>query len=234
MYACVRRYAGNADFADKLEGGYSDIYHAARCHFAMSVRKTRERLRVGRALRDLPRIEKAFIDGALSYSRVREVTRVATPETEPQWLDLARQLPMRTLERRVAEAGGRPQQDARTDEPADVGWTSPETLEVRLHLRAETWALLQRAMEGARRLSESETLLSDGTASKVKAAALAAVPGGTIIRVETDSAGSPYEAHVQKADGTIVTVKIDGSFNVTRTESGLGGGRPMSADPTNA
>src|SRR6187200_1187912 len=29
-----------------------------------------------------------------------------------------------------------------------------------------------------------ETLLTDGTASKVKAAALAAVPGGTVIRVE--------------------------------------------------
>jgi hypothetical protein len=46
-----------------------------------------------------------------------------------------------------------------------------------------------------------ETLLTDGTASKVKAAALAAVPGGAVIRVETDSAGSPYEAHVQKSDG---------------------------------
>ncbi|HZO12975.1 MAG TPA: hypothetical protein VFB62_06945 [Polyangiaceae bacterium] len=153
-----------ADLADSLSGAYSDIYHASRCLFAMSVRKTRERLRVGRALRELPGIERAFVAGAVSYSRVREVTRVAAPDTEVQWLELARQLPMRKLERRVAEAGGRPRQDERTDEPADVGWTSPETLEVRLHLRAETWALLQRAMEGARRLSESETLLSDGEA----------------------------------------------------------------------
>jgi hypothetical protein len=158
----VCRYV--ADLADGLEGAYSDIYHAARCLFAMSVRKTRERLRVGRALRELPRIETAFVDGQLSYSRVREVTRVASAETEQHWLETARQLPMRTLERRVAEAGGRLQQDERTDEPADVAWTTPETLEVRLHLRAETWALLQRAMEGARRLSESETLLSDGEA----------------------------------------------------------------------
>ena len=49
-----------------------------------------------------------------------------------------------------------------------------------------------------------ETLLTGTTADKVKAAALAAVPGGTIIRVETDSAGSPYEAHVTKADGSEV------------------------------
>jgi hypothetical protein len=71
-----------------------------------------------------------------------------------------------------------------------------------------------------------ETLLTDGTASKVEAAALDAVPGGTIIRVETDSAGSPYEAHVRKADGTIVTVKIDDNFNVTSTEPGFGAGGP--------
>ena len=68
-----------------------------------------------------------------------------------------------------------------------------------------------------------ETLLTDGTATKVRAAALAAVPGGTIIRVETDSAGSPYEAHVRKADGSIVAVKVDKDFKVTSTQSGFGG-----------
>ncbi|HYT79092.1 MAG TPA: hypothetical protein VEQ37_07525 [Actinomycetota bacterium] len=73
-----------------------------------------------------------------------------------------------------------------------------------------------------------ETLLTDGTANKVKAAAIAAVPGGTIIRVETDSAGSPYEAHVRKSDGSIVTVKIDKDFKVTSTESGFGAGGPRS------
>jgi hypothetical protein len=69
-----------------------------------------------------------------------------------------------------------------------------------------------------------ETLLTGTTADKVKAAALAAVPGATIIRVETDSAGSPYEAHVTKSDGTQVTVKVDANFKVTATEQGFGGG----------
>src|SRR5690348_4470544 len=44
-----------------------------------------------------------------------------------------------------------------------------------------------------------ETLLTGTTAEKVKAAALAAVPGATVTRVETDSAGSPYEAHLEKS-----------------------------------
>lgn len=68
-----------------------------------------------------------------------------------------------------------------------------------------------------------ETLLTGTTASKVRAAALKAVPGATVIRVETDSEGSPYEAHLKKADGTFVTVKVDKSFNVTDTEEGFGG-----------
>jgi len=69
-----------------------------------------------------------------------------------------------------------------------------------------------------------ETLLTGTTADKVKAAALAADPGATIIRVETDSAGSPYEAHITKADGTHVTLKIDANFTVTSTEQGFGAG----------
>ncbi len=67
-----------------------------------------------------------------------------------------------------------------------------------------------------------EVLLTGDTAEKVKAAALAAVPGGTIERVENDAEGATYEAHMKKSDGTPVTVKLDASFNVTGTEAGPG------------
>ena len=79
-----------------------------------------------------------------------------------------------------------------------------------------------------------ETLLTGTTAEKVKAAALAAEPGATIIRVETDSAGSPYEAHITKADGTQATLKIDANFDVTATESGFGGGPGGQTPPSTA
>jgi len=68
-----------------------------------------------------------------------------------------------------------------------------------------------------------ETLLSGETAEKVKAAALAAVPGGTVIRMETDSGAAEYEAHMTKADGTRVTVLLDGNFEVTAIEEGRAG-----------
>jgi uncharacterized membrane protein YkoI len=62
---------------------------------------------------------------------------------------------------------------------------------------------------------KTETLLSGDAAAKVKAAALAKAPG-TVERVETDADhGSPYEAHVKKADGTEVEVLVDSDFKVT-------------------
>ena len=183
-----------ADLADRLEdepatvmGGYTDIYHAARCCFGLSVRATRERVRVGRALRELPRIEQAFVDGQLGYSRVREVTRVATAETEREWFEAATVLPMRVLERRVAEAGGhegKNQNDGRAQ--ASVSWTDPDTVDVQLRMSAAAWALLERAMEGARRAAEGTNLLTD-------AEALEAVARDALTRQEQHEEGEPSD-----------------------------------------
>ncbi len=73
-----------------------------------------------------------------------------------------------------------------------------------------------------------ESLLTGATASKVTAAAKAAVPGATIVRVETESSGAAYEAHMQKADGSYVTVKLDSAFKVTSIDAGFGGPGPRS------
>jgi hypothetical protein len=63
---------------------------------------------------------------------------------------------------------------------------------------------------------QRETLLTGETAAKVKAAALAKVPGATVERVETDvDHGSPYEAHLRQSDGTELEVLVDKSFAVT-------------------
>ena len=71
-----------------------------------------------------------------------------------------------------------------------------------------------------------ETLVTGSDLDKATAAATAAVPGSTVIRVETDSGGAAYEAHLKKADGTTATVKFDASFNVTATQDGFGTGGP--------
>jgi uncharacterized membrane protein YkoI len=63
---------------------------------------------------------------------------------------------------------------------------------------------------------KTEQALSSSDAAKVEAAAKAKLPGGTVLRVETDvDHGSPYEAHVRRADGTEIEVLVNSSFEVT-------------------
>jgi hypothetical protein len=60
-----------------------------------------------------------------------------------------------------------------------------------------------------------ETPLTGDALAKVTAAAQAKVPGGSIVRVETDADGhAKYEAHMTKADGTPVTVYVNADFDV--------------------
>jgi hypothetical protein len=49
-----------------------------------------ERLRVARALGELPLIAEALERGELAHSAVRELSRVAVPDTEAAWLEAAR------------------------------------------------------------------------------------------------------------------------------------------------
>jgi uncharacterized membrane protein YkoI len=71
-----------------------------------------------------------------------------------------------------------------------------------------------------------ETALTGDTLTQAQNAALAEVGAdATVIRAETDGDGNAtYEVHMQKSDGTMVTVYLDDSFNVVKTEEGRAGG----------
>jgi hypothetical protein len=65
-----------------------------------------------------------------------------------------------------------------------------------------------------------ETLLTGDAKASVQKAALSKVPGGKIVRIETDADGhAAYEAHMTKAHGTPLTVYVDKQFNVVSVES---------------
>ena len=69
-----------------------------------------------------------------------------------------------------------------------------------------------------------ETQLTGDALAKVRALALAKVPGGTIVRVETDADGNAaYEAHMVKADGTPATVYVNKQFQVVSVQTGMPG-----------
>ncbi len=55
----------------------------------LDMRSAREKVRVARALEVFPLISAAMADGRLSYSKVRAITRIATPATEQALVEMA-------------------------------------------------------------------------------------------------------------------------------------------------
>ena len=65
-----------------------------------------------------------------------------------------------------------------------------------------------------------ETELTGDALAKVTAAAKAKVPGGIVVRVETDADGhATYEAHMLDASGNPITVYVNSSYEVVSTGS---------------
>lgn len=87
-------------------------------------------------------------------------------------------------------------------------------------------------VDESKSVRSDEHLLTGTDASSATAAALAAYPGATIQRVETDSDGV-YEAHIVTTAGERVIVQMDASFTVTGTQTGgPGNGTHGPADGT--
>ena len=89
------------------------------------------------------------------------------------------------------------------------------------------------------RQRSDETPLTGDAVTRVTQLAKAKVPGGTIVRVETDADGhAAYEAHMVRADGTPVTVYVNKQFEVVSVESGMpgspGGRAPSSSSGSGA
>ncbi len=55
----------------------------------LDIRSAQEKLRVAHALEELPLVTEAFAAGTLSYSKVRAISRIATPENEAALVTLA-------------------------------------------------------------------------------------------------------------------------------------------------
>ncbi|HEX8113599.1 MAG TPA: HNH endonuclease signature motif containing protein [Kofleriaceae bacterium] len=101
-------------------------------------RTAQDRLRVARALGDLPQLTAALAADELAFSAVRELTRVATPGTEAAWIAAAAGKNLRQIEELVADH--RP-----GDRPEDPPDPQARTHVVRFELAAETFARLRQA-----------------------------------------------------------------------------------------
>jgi len=113
-------------------------------------RHTKERLRVAKALESLPELSVALSGGAQCWSVVRELTRVATAETERDWIGAGTGKTVRQVEALVRGrvAGERP------SDPPPAPEARPQR--VLLDLSAQTYALwLDARREMIRELGQS-------------------------------------------------------------------------------
>jgi 5-methylcytosine-specific restriction endonuclease McrA len=134
--------------------GYASFHEYTERLFGYGPRLTQEKLRVAEALEDLPETARDLQTGAISFSLARELTRVATPSAEKEWLEAARGRTLREVEHLVS--GHRP-----GSLPDDVPDSQLKRHVLRLGLSGEVFATFREAMAKIRR-DAGESLDDDG------------------------------------------------------------------------
>ncbi|HEX5101629.1 MAG TPA: hypothetical protein VFV94_19090 [Polyangiaceae bacterium] len=124
--------------------GYGSFNEYTERLFGYGPRLTQDKLRVAEALEELPETARELQTGAISFSHARELTRVATPSTETEWLETARGRTVREVEQLVS--GHRP-----GSLPDDVPDSRLKKHVVRLELSGEVFATFREAMAKVRR-----------------------------------------------------------------------------------
>lgn len=144
---------------DEQEGwadGFASCAHWLTWRIGLAPNAARERVRVARALAELPLVSEAMERGQLSYSKVRALTRVATPDTEKSLVDLGRAGTAAHVER-VARAWRRIDRtvEAREDELRDAASTVSTHIDengmyvIRGRLAPEAGEALMKALDAA-------------------------------------------------------------------------------------
>jgi hypothetical protein len=164
--------------------GYASLREYAERMLGLKGRQTEERLRVGRALALLPALDGALASGTLCWSVVRELTRIATQDTEGEWLEWAKGRRAREVEKAVA---------ARL--PGDVPRTPADSSRVkhrlRFEVRAETIALF-RGLQAQVRADMGGEIDDDALLFEIARRAL----GGP-----QDEGRASYQVAVSRCDG---------------------------------
>jgi hypothetical protein len=143
----VHRHLGYGSFAEYVER-----------LFGYGPRVTEDRLRTAEALESLPQLSGALSEGRRCWSAVRELARVATPQTEAEWLEAALGKTARQIERLVSDRD-------RGDRPGDPERPALRRHVLRFEVAAETLATFREALgelrrRGGERLDDDAALLA--------------------------------------------------------------------------
>jgi hypothetical protein len=150
------RAIGELDRREAWAPGFQSVAHWLSWRVGIDLVTARQKVRVARALENLPRIREAFRQGKLSYSKGRAMSRIATPETESYLLYIAENGTACHMERLVRSY----QRVSRAEDPEEARRQREDRyLEIypdddgmviiRGRLPREVAALLEKALEAA-------------------------------------------------------------------------------------
>ncbi len=196
---------------DEEEGWNCGFLNCARWltwRIGLAPSAAREKVRVARALADLPLMSEAMKRGELSYSKVRALTRVARPETEKELVELGRAGTAAHIER-VVRAWRRVDRsvEAADDELRDASSHVTTHIDengmfvIRGRLAPEAGEVLMKALKGASEKLYAEHQEDRPPAGKVRADALtlvaeSALNGG----LDPGSSGDRYQVVVHVSE----------------------------------
>ncbi|MGE0312356.1 MAG: DUF222 domain-containing protein [Lautropia sp.] len=182
-----------------------------RCDLSPSA--AREKVRVAHAIATLPLISTAFASGRLSYSKVRAMTRIATPENEATLLDLAWTMTAAHVEqhcRQRRNATAESIEDARSADAARSfrSWRNERTgqMTIMLQLPIADGQLLERAVDKACVDQTSARAAPDDTSTWASLQADAVV---TIAKAYLAGSGGEDTASNGTVDHYQVVVHVD-------------------------
>jgi hypothetical protein len=200
LLAQIRRF-------DSLEGwgrqGALSCAHWLTWRVGLGLGAAREQVRVANALGALPAIDEALRRGEVSYSKVRAMTRVATPANERELLDIARSSTAAQLERicrLYRQVAATSAEQARASD--DARWVRVRTTDdgmvrIEAQLAAEEAALVLRAIE----VSATKGGRPDGLVAMADAALRGDAPERSPTEVVVHIDAATLDGHVDDGGG---------------------------------
>jgi hypothetical protein len=194
--------------------GCKGMAHWLSWRCSLSPRAAREQVRVANALCSLPTLAEVFGRGELSYSKVRALVRVATPECEAGLVDLARTATAAQLERIIRASVIALADPARREELCELvtGVDDEGFGTVRARIPIEQLPIVEQAITAAlpttdggsaeplaRRKADALVRICESYLANGDAARPPSMRNEAVIHVQVDDAGV-VEAHTQGGD----------------------------------
>lgn len=124
-----------------LKLGYGSLWDYCLRGLKLSETDAESFIRVARKAKSIPELKEAVQQGEINLSAARRVCSVITPENKDQWLDLARTLPQRELEKEIVK------ENPKAKVPDKIKPLAPKLTELHCSVSVEVEALIRKVQD---------------------------------------------------------------------------------------